>query len=320
MESKFNDGLKVLGFTNLSKLEILMSRHFLLQLKAVSDEVTDVPKSMKELNDYVKQGKFTHVYVLDEHFHPLEGSLKGCEVPIVGLMGDHYVPWAVERKKKYIFDNDFDDVFVFTNRFLEPYKGLSRFHSILTGYDSEIFVDKKVERDIDILISGSVGSGESEWIYPVRRWLHDIIPLIGEKEGLKIEYLKHPGHFPEDDVDYQELYSDILNRSKIASGGSSHWSLSLKKLYEIPASGAILTTDIPVDDSDFFKERVLEVDINKFSSNNYIDKFRSNLVSVLENYDSYKRELQPFRSDEDRFNRSYEGRALEMRAIMRDIK
>jgi hypothetical protein len=97
MSQKFNDELRVLGYGNLSKLETLMSGHFLAQLRAVSDEVTQEPRTINKLNDHIKRGSFTHLFVLDEHFHQLEGSLEKCSIPVVGLLGDHYVPWAVDR-------------------------------------------------------------------------------------------------------------------------------------------------------------------------------------------------------------------------------
>lgn len=97
--SFFNDGLKVLCYGNISRLEATMNHHFLDQLGEVSDEMTQEPKTIDELNDYIKQREFSHVIVPDEDYHILEDSLEGCCVPIVELLGDHWIPWSIDRKK-----------------------------------------------------------------------------------------------------------------------------------------------------------------------------------------------------------------------------
>ena len=42
-------------------------------------------------------------------------------------------------------------------------------------------------------------------------------------------------------------------------------------------------------------------------------------MDTLENYEKVKEEFQPFRSKQDKFDRSYQGRGLEMRAILKGI-
>jgi len=322
MSQKFKDNVRVLVHGDMSKLDGLMSRHFFNQLVAVSPELTQVPYTIRQLNDHVKRGQFTHVVIPDEHFHALDESYTSCKVPVVELLGDHFVPWAIQRKKNYIRENGIKDVFVFSNRFLDPYTHLTNCHPVLVGYDAETFKDEGKERDIDILVSGSLGQDTHRWVYPVRNWLADVVPEIGVKEGLKVKVKQHPGYFPtkQPKKGYAEEYAGLLNRSKIAIGGSSHWRLLLKKLLEIPACGTILLSDLPVDDSGFFKNRILEVDPEKIDSSGYVDVVRRRICTALENYNSSKARFQPFRTEQDRFDRSYKGRALEMRAILAQIK
>ncbi len=318
MNKIFGKKIKILGYANLSKLETLMDRHFLFTLQEASDEITQKPKTIKQLNDYIKKGGFTHILIPDENFHNLEGSLKDCKVPVVEFLQDHWIPWAIKRKKEYIINNGIKQVITFSNRFLEPYEGIANFYHTTVGYNANLFVDNNLERDIDVLVSGTI-KNHKPWVYPVRNWLAKILPEIGKQEGINLHLQQHPGYFPKDGRNYEQEYATILNRTKIATGGSSHWRLPLKKLYEIPACGAILLSDIPFDDADFFRGRILEIDPKKITLSNYQEKLRKNIMKVLEHYDKYKKELQPFRTKEDRFNRSYQGRALEMRKIISEI-
>jgi hypothetical protein len=189
----------------------------------------------------------------------------------------------------------------------------------LIGFDSSIFFDQGISRDIDVLISGSLGKARHPVeVYPVRKWLADVLPEIGVKEGIRVGVFDHPGYFSENKTNHQQAYSDILNRAKIAVGGSSCWRLPLKKFYEAPASGAILLSDLPLEDTDFFRERILEVDPDLVGSNAYEDVVRRSVMETLTDYGSKER-LQPFKSEQDKFDRSYEGRALEMRKILQEI-
>jgi len=319
---KFNDDIKVLMYGDVSKLESTMNRHFLHQLDAASDEITQRPSTMAELNRYVRNGKFTHVLIPDEWFHKLNGTLVGCEVPVVEMLGDHWIPWAVDKKKKYMKENGVRHAIVFTDRFQGAYDGLVDMHSVSYGFDSSVFQDGNKERDIDVLIHGSLGEDTHKWVYPVRNWLAEVLPEIGEKEGLKVEKWSHPGYWSKAERlggEFTRLYSEILNRSKIAIGGSSYWRLPLKKFYEVPACGAILLSDLPLEDRIFFDGRIIEVDPDRIKSFGYEDEVKGKLVDTLANYEGARRELQPFRSKQDCFNRSYAGRALEMRAVLSGI-
>lgn len=322
MKNRLNDGIKVLVHGDLSKLEKLMSRHFPSQLKAVSDDMTGGPKTVEELNNYISQGKFTHVVIPDEHFHGLEGDYRGCIVPVIELLGDHWVTWATDGKKKYMEENGIRDAFVFTDRFLGPYQGIANFHSIPQGFDATKFTDRNQKRDIDVLIHGSLGEDTHAWVYPVRNWLAEILPEIGEREGINVITHSHPGYSAEEGSKrrHDKEYAEVLNRSKIAIGGSSHWRLLLKKFYEVPASGTILLSDLPLDDTELFRGKILEVDPNKIDSVEYVDEVKRKIMETLENYDSARQTYQPFRTEQDKFDRSYEGRALKMRAILANIR
>lgn len=319
MDGKFNDEIKVLGYGNLSKLESMMDRHLLSQLEQVSDELTQEPRTICDLNDYILSEEYTHVIVPDENFHVLNDDFDKCVAPVTELLLDHWVPWAIERKKEYMSNNKISHAFVFSERFHEPYKGVANFHPVLCGFDTSIFLNQGVERDIDVLIHGSLGEDTNKSVYPVRNWLSQVLPKIGEQEGLKIDALEHPGYFPDSNINHQKKYSQILNKSKIAIGGSSHWRLPLKKFYEVPACGTILLSDLPMEDVNFFKGRILEIDPNRITSKKYVDVLKGLVMDTLENYEKVRERFQPFRSKQNKFDRSYQGRALEMRAILREI-
>lgn len=318
---KFDDDIKVLMYGDIPKLRSTMNHHFINQLEMVADEITQNPNTLKSLNKYIHEGEFTHVIIPDEWFHKLNGTLKNCEVPVIELLGDHWVPWAIDKKKKYIQENGIQHLIMFSDRFQEPYKKLSDISCVLTGYDSSVFYNRDTKRDIDILIHGSLGEDTHKWVYPVRNWLSEVLPEIGAKEGLKVEKWEHPGYWPGEKPaeHFTELYSKILNRSKIAIGGSSHWRLPLKKFYEVTACGSILLSDLPLEDRDFFENRIIEVDGKRINSRKYEDKLREKVVDVFMNYEKSKENLQPFRTKQDYFNKSYHGKALEIRAVLSGI-
>jgi hypothetical protein len=323
MVKKFDDGLNILMYGDISKLKSTMNGHFFDQLSLASDKITQKPQTINELNCYIMDGKYTHILIPDENFHKLKGNLEECLVPTIELLGDHWVPWAIDKKRKYIIENNIKNIIVFTDRFLEDYEDISKSCAIGVGYDKNIFIDQGKNKDIDILIHGSLGEDTYKWVYPVRNYLAKILPEIGMKEGISVETWKHPGYWPEENNSNREFvksYSNILNRAKIAIGGSSHWKLALKKFYEVPACGSILLSDLPIDDSEFFKDRIIEVDPKKISSSGYEDEIRRKVMNVLENYEKSKNILQPFKTEQDRFDKSYEGRALEIRKSISQIK
>ena len=135
MTGKFNDGLNVLAYGDIDKLATNMNHHFLDQLSVVSDEMAQEPRTLGELNDYVIFRGITHILIPDEHFHRLHGTLEGCVVPVVELLGDHFIPWAIDRKQNYLIKNGIKDAFVFTERFLSHYQGFVRCHPVLIGFD-----------------------------------------------------------------------------------------------------------------------------------------------------------------------------------------
>ena len=323
MGKKFNDGIKVLVYGDVSKLESTMNHHFLDQLIEVSDDITQTPLNIGELNRYIAKGEFSHLLIPDEWFHRMDGTLKGCDVPVVELLGDHWVPWAFDKKKEYIKENDIKHAIVFSERFQKEYKDLLDMHCVLTGYNSSVFVDKGLGRDIDILIHGSLGKKSHELeVYPVRKWLSKVLPKIGGEVGLRVESWEHPGYWHEGDrssEDFIRPYSNVLNRSKIAIGGSSHWRLPLKKFYEVSACGGILLSDLPLEDKVFFEGKILEVDPEKIGVCGYENEVRDMIVKTLSNYDEVRSNLQPFGNKQDVFDKSYTGKALEIRKVLSGI-
>lgn len=320
MNTNFKDGLNVLVYGDINKLKTNSNNHFFDQLQAVSDNMTQKPETIEELNKYLSDEKYTHVVIPDEPFHKLKGSLENCVVPVVEFLGDHWVTWAIERKINYIQENGIKHAFVFSERFHENYEKIAKFYPVLTGFDADTFTNQHKQRDIDVLISGAIKSQPS-WVYPTRNWLAEILPEIGIKEGINVKVHAHPGRILKEGEEKKTIeYASILNQAKIATGGSSHWRLPLEKFYEIPACGAILLSDLPLEDREFFKNRIIEVEKEEINTPKHKDKLRKDIMNVLENYEKFKEVFQPFRTEKDKFDRSYEGRALEMRKILKSIK
>ena len=71
MSEKFKDNLNVLVYGDIDKLKANSNHHFFDQLYAVSDCMTQGPKTIRELNIYISNGEYTHVFSPDEHFHNL---------------------------------------------------------------------------------------------------------------------------------------------------------------------------------------------------------------------------------------------------------
>jgi len=154
----------------------------------------------------------------------------------------------------------------------------------------------------------------------MRNWLINVLPEIGIKEGLNIHHHQHPGRVrKKGEEKITKGYSELINTAKIATAGTGQWRMPFKKLYEIAACETVLLSDLPLEDSDFFRGKILEIDPTKVNSKGYADLLRRNIMNVLENYEHYQQKLRPFQTEQDRFDKSYKGKALEIRSVLKKI-
>ena len=142
--------------------------------------------------------------------------------------------------------------------------------------NQDIFYDKKVNRDIDILISGVCKENH----YPLKKKLYDLIKK-NKKSRLKkynIVFYDHPGYWHDNSfVNFNQIeYANILNRSKICIACSSKYKYRLGKYIEIPLCGGIILGDVPDDDYENIKKFIIEIN-EKMTDNSILNIIEDSL-------------------------------------------
>jgi hypothetical protein len=110
-----------------------------------------------------------------------------------------------------------------------------------------------------VTVIGAVGCDPP--IYPLRAQVTRLI-LEGRIPGGHVH--KHPGyHHRDKDAAWHERqqieYANVIRSSQIVIGDSSVFKYGLQKLAEIPAAGALLVTDMPLEREPVFQQFVVEV-------------------------------------------------------------
>lgn len=120
--------------------------------------------------------------------------------------------------------------------------------------EKTIFKDLKLNKDIDILLCGSIGRH-----YPLRQRLKALIPKF--PKSIKIHEHHHPGYINSDAFTDKYLidFSQIINRSKICLTCTSNYKYRLGKMIEIPMCNSVLACDLPDQDQATFKEIMIEI-------------------------------------------------------------
>jgi glycosyltransferase involved in cell wall biosynthesis len=120
---------------------------------------------------------------------------------------------------------------------------------------SEIFYNKNIAKPIDILLCGSIGKH-----YPLRMKLREVLPLLSTRYVCK-EY-NHPGYIHSDsftDV-YLKDFANSINLSKICITCTSKYKYRLGKMVEIPMCGSVLACDLPNQDQDELRDKMIVID------------------------------------------------------------
>ena len=128
--------------------------------------------------------------------------------------------------------------------------------------DPSIFYDMKIDKDIDILISGVT----KEKHYPLK---HKLLKIIQKNKDTKlkqykIHILEHPGYHHDDSYTNRVLtnYSKYINRSKICIACTSKHNYRLGKYVEIPMCGSVVFGDLPYEDRNNLKNIIIPININ----------------------------------------------------------
>ena len=138
---------------------------------------------------------------------------------------------------------------------------------------SEIFYNKKLSKPIDILLCGSIGKH-----YPLRIKLREVMSLLSSKYVCK-EY-NHPGYIHSDsftDV-YLKDFANSINLAKICITCTSKYKYRLGKIVEIPMCGSVLACDLPNQDQDELRDKMIVIDDTMT-----VNQIKDLLISYIEN-------------------------------------
>tara|TARA_Y100000589_G_C27128957_1_gene619751 strand:+ start:504 stop:1490 length:987 start_codon:yes stop_codon:yes gene_type:complete len=129
---------------------------------------------------------------------------------------------------------------------------------------SEVFKDYKLEKKYDILVCGRLGNRNSlgDFHYPLRdRIIKNILPKLPKKYNYHLH--KHPGYNHVDSWTDKYLIdmAKEVNASKICITCSGLPKTRFGKYIEIPMCNSVIAGDIPDEDSDNFKNFVIELNM-----------------------------------------------------------
>ena len=147
---------------------------------------------------------------------------------------------------KDLFEHDVNKIFIYNPHHAKP----------------DIFYDQKLDKHIDILISGVTTFKH----YPFKNRLLCIILKYKDTllKDFNIVHYKHPGYNNEESYSNinQINYAKIINQSKICISCTSKYKYRLGKYIEIPMCGSVICGDIPYEDVESFKNMIIEVNPN----------------------------------------------------------
>ncbi|CAF3128418.1 unnamed protein product [Rotaria sp. Silwood2] len=120
--------------------------------------------------------------------------------------------------------------------------------------------DKRVIRDIDILVVGALQS----FVYPLRSRLAEMV----KKKLIKNSYLHdHPGYvLVNRSVEQTESqihdYAALLRRAKIVVVDSLRYGHAINKYSEVALSGCLIIGDIPSEREEEFRRYIVQISMN----------------------------------------------------------
>lgn len=157
--------------------------------------------------------------------------------------------------------------------------------------EKTIFFDRKLKKEVDVLLCGSIGRH-----YPLRQRMRNILSLIPKKYNCQ-EY-KHPGYINGDSFTnvYLNDFAEAINKAKICITCTSKYKYRLGKMVEIPLCNSVLACDIPNQDEEEFKQMMICID-DKQTDQQIADQ----LVYYLENNE----ELEKIREKGYKWSQKY---------------
>ena len=142
--------------------------------------------------------------------------------------------------------------------------------------ETSIFYDRKINKEIDILLCGSIGIH-----YPLRQRFREVLKIL-QNNYICREY-QHPGYIHSDSFTnvYLEDFAEHISKSKICLTCTSKYKYRLGKMVEIPMCNSVLACDIPDQDVDTFKEIMIVLD-EKMSNQEIANKLSYYLDNTIE--------------------------------------
>ncbi len=138
------------------------------------------------------------------------------------------------------------------------------FHLPKTVAAEHFYAPPDTPRDIDVFVVGA----QHQYVYPVRWKLAQLVNNTNFKAKWNVTFYKHPGYWErgsEDIIHFNDTmnqiktYAKLMQRSKIVITDASRYGYAVGKYAEIPASGALLLGDVPLEREDDFEQFVVAI-------------------------------------------------------------
>jgi len=235
--------LNVLFITrNDSSYTVPASHYFIKEL----DQITNLSISyqsgplQKMINNCWHKPDIVYLNDHLDNGSPIVTGLKDVTIPVAA--GLHDLHYRFEFRKRMLQRERLSYIFTYyRDKFLQWYPEFTKAMRWLPHHaNTAVYKDYKLEKDIDILLTGAM----IESVYPLR---FNMLQRLHGKPGF--QYHKHPGYrqvHQKEDVLVGESYARELNRAKICLTCDSIFHYPLMKYFEITACNALLMA--PVSD------------------------------------------------------------------------
>ncbi len=164
-----------------------------------------------------------------------------------------------------------------------------------------VFKDYRLKKDVDILLVGAIHVNTKFGPhYPLRQKMVDVLMTMSEEYNTRI--FQHPGYdLPSADSDkYGIDFAKAMNSAKICVTCSGRPRSRFGKYVEIPMSRSAIAADIPNETQDFFREFVIEINIEDSK-----EEIISKLKEYLEDEDKLKEITDRGHMLSKKFNQEY---------------
>ncbi|GBF75934.1 hypothetical protein PA598K_04369 [Paenibacillus sp. 598K] len=217
---------------------LVQASHYFMQELAKETELR-ISHDSGDIQEIIDAMDFEPEFVYFHDYYEIEShqvtGLKELNIPYAVRL--HDLHFEIEKRRQLLKNDGVRHVFTYyRDRFLDWFPEYASGmiwnpHHVNT----DVFYDRGLERDIDILLTGAMFSN----IYPLR--IHYLNRFWG-RPGF--QYVPHPGYIQitegESHPHIGENYSKILNRAKICVTCDSVFKYPVMKYFEITASNSLL--------------------------------------------------------------------------------